>query len=609
MCGICGIINFSQASVNESDLLKMMQIMKQRGPDDQGTFLDGSTGLGFVRLSIIDLSQAGHQPMLSSDQRYVVVFNGEIYNYIELRSELESKGHVFTTRTDTEVLLESYREWGEDCLHHFNGMWAFAIYDKTNKTLFAARDRFGVKPFYYWSDDVSFWFASDLNSLVLSKGKTAGINKQAILDYLVFNRTDQTSDTFYQQIKKLPHGNKLKIDESGIHIAKWYDLRGRLTSPFTSADEFLETMVSSTQLRLRSDVPVGICLSGGLDSSSLASILIQKFNKNDLHTFSAVYTPGEQGDESKFINLYKPLLTNMHFITPTAQSLYDDAYDFISSMGEPVPSTSPYAQYKVMELAKQNVVVTLDGQGADEQLAGYHYFFGFYFKELLQRGKLLSLSKEMLAYQMRHQSLTALKSLLFFLLPAGLRAKVRAGEHNYLQCDFASEYLQSNQVSDNLYSSKTLQDALINHFEFKLEHLLKWEDRNSMHFSLEARVPFLDYRLVEHTLATRSDLIIRGGMTKHLLRQAMQGILPEEIRLRQDKVGFDTPQDEWFRLPMWQTRIREILAQPVLHEYIDPIKAGALYDRHLARQAHIARDIWKWINLYYWLQLTETGAA
>jgi len=603
MCGICGVYNLDPSNVvSNITVQSMMDVMKHRGPDDEGIFIDNNVGLGFVRLSIIDLSPAGHQPMLSEDGRFVLVFNGEIYNYLELRDELVSKGHIFKTKTDTEVLLASYLEWGEDCLGHFNGMWAFVIYDKSSKRLFGARDRFGVKPFYYYFDNLSFIFASDINSIVKLMKDKFSVNKQSILDYLVFNRTDQTQHTFYANIKKIAHGQSFNLNGDGLKTKQWYNLRDQLTNPYRSSEEFLETFISSIKLRLRSDVPVGVCLSGGLDSSSIVSTLIRKFNKHDLHTFSAVYDPGEQGDETKFINLYRHQLSNMHYTTPTAQSLFDDLEEFFLAIGEPIPSTGPYAQYKVMQLAKEHVVVTLDGQGADEQLAGYHYFFGFYFKELLRKGNVSRLSKEIICYLNQHKSLLGLKSMLYFLVPADSRTKLRASEHGYLNRDFASRYLLSNQISDGLYASGSLQDALINHFEFKLEHLLKWEDRNSMHFSLEARVPFLDYRLVERTLATQSDLIVKNGITKHILREAMKGVLPEEIRKRRDKVGFDTPQDEWFRMPLWQKRIAEILSFQLLKDFIDLPKAHSLYMRHVNRKVNAAKEIWKWINLYYWLK-------
>ena len=393
MCGICGIIRFDNSPVEEAPIRKMMSIMKHRGPDDEGVFIENNLGLGFVRLSIIDLTRAGHQPMLSKDGRYVLIFNGEIFNYVELREELQKKGVVFQTQTDSEVLLSAYVFWGEECMFRFNGMWAFVIYDRFEKKIFGARDRFGVKPFYILQTTDFFAFASEippLLSLLYHKPKP---DYQSIFDYLIFNRTDQTERTFFEEIKKLQHGYSISLSiQSSISnhqssVKKWYNLREQIASTrgFSDPQEYRELFSSAVKLRLRSDVPVGVCLSGGLDSSSIVSILLKDYNKTDLNTFSAVYGKGQVGDETEFINEYKSDLKNMYFVTPSAETLQSDLTCFIRAHAEPIPSTSPYAQFKVMELAKGKVVVTLDGQGADEELAGYHYFFGYYFKDLLKQ--------------------------------------------------------------------------------------------------------------------------------------------------------------------------------------------------------------------------------
>lgn len=601
MCGICGIFEYQKHDSNLLTVQNMMRIMKHRGPDDEGTFYDDHFTLGFVRLSIIDLSISGHQPMVSRDQRYVMAFNGEIYNYIELRSELTSKGYNFFTNTDSEVLLTSYIEWGESCLERFNGMWAFVIYDTIEKSVFGARDRFGIKPFYYLQTKDRFVFASDVNSIQMTHRDQVSTDNQSVFDYLVFNRTDLTTDTFYNEIKKLPHGTKFSIDQSGFKIKQWYNLRDRISEGVSSVGEYRELLIDSIRLRMRSDVPIGVCLSGGLDSSSIVSILLNNLGHKGLSTFSAVYNKGEIGDESKFINLYKYSPLCMHKVTPTAQSLFDDTEKFIATIAEPISSTSPYAQYKVMELAKNNVVVTLDGQGADEALAGYHYFYGYLFKEYFTQMKFKSFLSESYQYLSKHHSLLGLQTMFYFFLPPIVQARLRSDISQYINPEFSKAYISTNRVTSTLYNASTLNDSLINHFEYKLEHLLKWEDRNSMNFSLEARVPFLDYRLVEYTLSLKTDSIIKNGYTKHILRQAMKGILPEEIRTRKDKVGFDTPQDEWFRQSIWQERVNEILLQPVLKDYIDLPKARSLYKRHLLRKVNCAKEIWKWVNLYYWV--------
>lgn len=604
MCGICGIINFNNHPVESNSIQLMMKKMEHRGPDDEGIFLDDNIGLGFKRLSIIDLSIAGHQPMRSPDGRFIIVFNGEIYNYIEIRKELENIGHIFKTKSDTEVLLYSYMEWGDKCLDRFNGMFAFVVYDLKTEQFFGARDRFGIKPFYYYCDDYVFIFSSEIPPILTALKEKPKSNNQVIFDYLAFNRTDQTESTFFNSIKKLQHGHFFRIQKSEFKTFKWYNLREKRGESFSGPDQYREFFIDSLKIRLRSDVPVGVCLSGGLDSSSIVSTLLNNFNKNDLNTFSAIYGKGEAGDESGFISEYLIRLERMFFTTPSADTLFEDKDEFVRTHAEPIPSTSPYAQYKVMELAKDHVVVTLDGQGADEQLAGYHYFFGFYFKELLKKMRLVKLLSEAFFYMKNHHSIYGIKTMIYFLMPEIFKSGLRTSEHNYINKDFSSQYSSSNSITKNLYESRSLNDALFNHFEFKLEHLLKWEDRNSMHFSLESRVPFLDHRLVEKTLSLPSNKIIRKGMTKHILRESMRGILPESIRMRKDKVGFDTPQDKWFRTDKFRKYIFQLLSSESFKNrgIINVNKALKMYSDHLNKRSNVSKEIWKWINIELWFR-------
>jgi asparagine synthase (glutamine-hydrolysing) len=604
MCGISGIVNLSNNTVAKPDIINMMSAMKHRGPDDEGLFTKDSVGLGFVRLSIIDLTKAGHQPMKSDDDRYVMVFNGEIFNYIEIRDELKANGIVFNTNTDSEVLLKSYIFWGEACLHKLNGMWAFAIYDKLEKVLFASRDRFGVKPFYYYKDNERLVFASEIPSILTVLKQKPTANQGAIFDFIVFNRTDQNEETFFNGIFRLKHGCTLEIKDKQVKINQWYNLKENLKKPFKDADEYGKMFSESIRLRLRSDVPVGICFSGGLDSSSILSVIYKNLGKTDINTFSAVYAKNEYGDESEYINLYRDEVKNMHFISPSASTLFKDLTDFTKSHAEPIPSTSPYAQFKVMELAKATVKVTLDGQGADEQLGGYHYFFGIYFKELLLKGRWGKLVSEIIFYKKKHKSNYAIKTFIFFLLPSIYKTSLRAQKNGYINRNFFKKHKRNSKTSDTIYNSTSLNQALLDHFEYKLEHLLKWEDRNSMHFSIEARVPFLDYRLVERTLSLPADKIIHEGTTKFILREAMNGLIPEKIYRRQDKLGFGTPEAEWFRNEIFKPYVLELLNSKSFtdRKIIDPKKALTLYHQHLERKINISQEIWKWINLELWFR-------
>lgn len=604
MCGICGIVNFNGCPVQESEIRDMMKTVKHRGPDDEGIFTDKNIGLGCVRLSIIDLSPAGHQPMVSDNDRYVIIFNGEIYNYIELRQELElTRRYHFRTKTDTEVLLNAYREWGKECLHRFNGMFAFVIYDKKTRKLFAARDRFGIKPFYYHLDQNRIIFASEQRAiLTFLRNRTP--NRKAIFEYLVYNRTDQGDYTFFRDIGKLPHGSRATMKNGELKVEKWYELKDQLKEPFSEAQEFYHTFKESIKFRLRSDVPVGVCLSGGLDSSSIVSVLIKEFNKRDINAFSAVYEKGEEADESVFINEFKNELKNMFFTTPSAESLMADLKSFINCHSEPVAALGPYAQFKVMQLAKNHVTVTLDGQGADEQLGGYHYFFASYFKFLLNKFRLLRLIKEMAAYGQKHRSLVAIKYLGLYMAPSFLKDRLSKISHDYINEDFYREGTISSHLKTELYNPGNLNESLIQHFEFKLEHLLKWEDHNSMWHSLESRVPFLDHHLVERTLSLSPGKIIKNGSTKYMLRQAMKGILPEKISTRQDKIGFATPWDKWFKTVEFKNLIFDILHSAAFREreLLSREKCLKGFEKFIAGKISIPKEVWKWVNLELWFR-------
>jgi asparagine synthase (glutamine-hydrolysing) len=600
MCGIAGIIRQNNKPVENFEIAGMMQNMKHRGPDDEGLYLDRDIGLGHVRLSIIDLSQAGRQPMFSRDGRYCIVYNGEVYNYIELRDQLKSE-YQFVTKTDTEVVLYSYLKWGKECLHRFNGMFAFAVYDTKRRSIFIARDRFGIKPLYYTHDKSQLIFASEQRA-ILPFLKYRIPQDTAILEFLLYNRTDQNQYTFFKDIHKIPHGSYAVIKDGKFRISKWYDLENELKDPFYSSDDYYEYLKQAVRFRLRSDVPVGVCLSGGLDSSSIVSVLIEEFGLNDLNTFSAVYGSGEKADESEFIDEYREKIKNMHFTYPTAETLENDLSEFINCHSEPVATLGPYAQFKVMQLAAKYVKVTLDGQGADEQLAGYHYFFGALFKELLLRGNILNFVQEAGAYLSKYKSLYALKYTGLYLSPSKMKPLLSKTSHDFINEDFFKQENVNSSIHLALYNPRSLQDSLIQHFEHKLEHLLKWEDHNSMWHSIESRVPFLDFNLVEKTLSLPSSEIIAGGTTKVILRKAMRGILPDKIRKRKDKLGFATPWEKWLSSEKFKDYVVDILSSKkfLTRGYLNSEKCLNGYQNHLNGKNSIPKEIWKWIGLELW---------
>jgi asparagine synthase (glutamine-hydrolysing) len=603
MCGICGIVSFKNKPVHIGEIQSMMNSMKFRGPDDEGTMVKNNVGLGFVRLSILDLSSDGHQPMYSKDNNLCIVFNGEIYNYLEIKSLLSSK-YQFTSNTDTEVLLAAYQHWGEKCLDHLNGMFAFAIYNFNEESLFIARDRFGIKPFYYYLSDDIFVFASDIPPIlkILENEKYADL--QSIYDFLLFNRTNHTEHTFFKRIKKLKHSHKIIVNNNKINISRWYNLEENVANPFNDSGEFRELLLNSIELRLRSNVAVGTCLSGGLDSSAITSLVTKDLNKPNMHTFSSVFGEGEKGDESKFINLYDGQIKNMHFIRPSAETLKHDLDNFIEAIVEPVPGTSAYSEFKVMQLAKDYCTVILSGQGADEELGGYIYMIGYHFKELLLSFRIMSLLKEIKGYHKNHKTLEGIYSFIFSLLPSNLRSNKFLLKKQFVSNDFFKDFKVSNEITSKLYGANSLKKLLLNHFEYKLEHHLSWADRSGMWFSMETRFPFLDHRLVERILAQESNNIINNGVTKSILRKAMVGSVPNAIINRMDKVGYETPEDTWLRSNIFKELILDIFSSVSfinrgLYHNKEIIRT---YNKHLKGEINAGKEIWKFIHMELWFR-------
>lgn len=601
MCGIVGVIQRSE-SVEKKDLEKMMNLLRHRGPDDDGLFIDKNVGLGHVRLSIQDLSTAGRQPFACNANRFHIVFNGEIYNFLELREELKSD-YIFKTKTDTEVILAAYLKWGEECLEKFNGDWAFAIYDSVEKKIFASRDRYGIKPFYYYHDKSRFIFSSEIKAILPFIDVVQ--NDSLIYDYLVFKRTDHSKETFFSKVYRLGHGESLTYQNDKLEINRWYNIRDRIKKvEKPSMARFRELLNNSISMRLRSDVPVGVSLSGGIDSSAITSVVTSDLDRTDINTFSAVYGKNYSADESEFIDCYRDELQNMHYTVPDSLSFLRDMEDFVYAQGEPVSTIGPYAQFKVMELAKGKVKVTLDGQGADEQLAGYHYFISTYFIELFKKRKLYSLVREIFTYLIKQRSLFAFKYLIYYTLSNKLKNYANRKTASFVKRDFMSQWEGNSEVRKKLLNPIDLNELLIDHFEYKLEHLLKWDDLNAMNFSIESRVPFLDHNLVEYSLGLDSVWKIRNSETKFILRESVRDILPKKIYSRRDKKGFSNPADYWFRDPKIIEKVHNIIRSKSFENrgYFDVERCLNLFQQHIKGEINISREIWQWINLELWFK-------
>ena len=562
MCGIAGI--FDLKGITSQDIGKVKrfnEIQKHRGPDDEGLFSDTTCVLGHRRLAIIDLSSGGHQPFTSDDGRYQLVYNGEIYNYIELREELKKFGWSFRTRTDTEVLLKAYLQFGEGCLHKFNGMFAFVVYDAQEKSLFFARDRMGIKPLYYCCQESAVIFASEIKALLSDATLDRTVNRQALFDYLVFNRTDIFDETFFQHIQRLPQGHCATFSGNGLKIKCWWDPESFLQEPCLDTEERIyqtieQHLVSSVQLRMRSDVPVGSCLSGGMDSSVLTGILFQKgWVDKKYPTFTASF-PGHPIDETRYIEKLQSRYPFKNSRTyPSPKAAFENIRDFVYTNDEPTTTPSFYSQYEVMRLARERgVTVLLDGQGGDENFAGYQYFHGFYMNGLLREKRIRQFFSEFLKVLIRRQHASAFQTLLFQLLPDTYRQGLLLRTSPFIQRDFFHQHIKTSRIYRRFFDAKDLNTSLVRHFQYKLEHLLRMEDRNSMAFSLEARVPYLDHRLVEYVLGVDADLKIKAGETKYLQKRAVGRYTIPEILERKDKIGFGTPGEEWMRTPSWAER-------------------------------------------------------
>lgn len=549
----------------------MTSVIAHRGPDDHGHFIDGPVGLGFRRLSILDLSENGHQPMQSDDGSLWIIFNGEIYNYIELRDELKSFGFRFRTGTDTEVILAAYRQWGKDCLSRFNGMWAIALWDTARRELFCARDRFGVKPFYYYRDDRRLIFASEIKA-ILTQGVPREPHVPSIFTFLVESQRDWDEHTFFKGIYHLLPGHYMVVSETGTTIRRYYELSTRILEKRTDdVEEFRRLFTDSVRLRLRSDVPVGTCLSGGLDSSAIACTINQLMKADRVSTtpigerqktFSAC-TDYEPVDERPYMQtVIDATGAEQNFVFPSADDLTAHLDHVIWTHEEPFPSTSMYAQYCVMRIAKnRGIKVLLDGQGSDEILGGYNAAYFPYFASLLRSGRWGRFIRTVAHHRLNGKRMTPGAWMTVFLscfpsAGSAIRNRLILRLDNGLSDDFVNSVRGSDRHLLGVESSLTRH--LVKDMNRILRSLLMYEDKNSMAFSIEARVPFLDYRLVEFLFRLPDERKIDRGLRKVILREAMRGTVPDKILDRRDKIGFATEQDRWFQRGSLREAMRDV---------------------------------------------------
>lgn len=578
MCGIAGIINIDPKEISVQRLQLMTDRIAHRGPDGEGYWIsdDQSTGFGHRRLSIIDLSKAAAQPMHYM-KRYTLVFNGEIYNYLELKNKLVQQGYHFTTHSDTEVLLALYDAEKENCLQFLDGMFAFAIHDDKEKKIFCARDRFGEKPFYYsYKKGNNFVFASEIKALKAYAGGYS-VNNHMLYNYLAFGTMDNKKDlseTFYEGIFNLPHSHYLTLSTQQIitEVKEYWQIDpGGIDRSITikhAEEKFNEILYTSVNRRLRSDVNVGSSLSGGLDSSLIVCIIDDLLNRNKAEhsfessdnrqkTFSARF-PGFKRDEGKYMQMViDKTRVEPHFTFPTGDTLINEIDRVAWHQDEPFGGASILVQYDVMKLAMENnVTVLLDGQGADETMAGYHGYFSIFFRELAAAGN-GAFKKEYKAYHSLHQHNPVNKKqkrdIEYYvrkLVPNQVYpvkkslAWISQKTNPTFNKDFFSTYAHRlfrtpdtfNDLNNSLYHSTMGGD---------LQVLLRYSDRNSMAFSREVRLPFLSHELVTFLFSLPPNFKIRNGWTKWIMRKSFEHLLPEKICWRVDKIGYEPPQKKW----------------------------------------------------------------
>ena len=568
MCGIAGIVyKHGSREATAAAVRRMITVQRHRGPDSEGFYTTEGASLGHCRLAIIDLSDAGHQPMSDPAERYWITFNGEIYNYLELAEELRPLGYHFRGHSDTEVLLTAYREWGGACLERLRGMFAFAIWDVQEHRLFAARDRFGIKPLHYWVDgEDTLAFASELKAL-LEFLPERRVNMRLAQAFLAWNLLDhEAADTMLEDIWRLPPAHALTWSPGeGTKLWCYWRLESHEALETAPAQrtalvsEFRKRFEESVALHLRSDVPVGTCLSGGLDSSSIVCVVSAELRRRGAwqedwqHTFSACFEEPHLDERPYIAAVAAATECRTHFVFPRAESLRADLETWLWHQEEPVGGFGVYSQYCVARLAHaQGIKVLLDGQGADEQLAGYRKFILVYLRQLLKA---------------RRYARALWESIAFFSSPEILRTSSLVDGRRYLfrsvsevEQLWAGTY--TSQRPHTLGLGNSLQHRLAADLtQFSLPLLLRYEDRNTMAFSIESRVPFVDHLFVEWLATLPSDMLLFRGWTKWILREALTRVLPERVRTRKSKLGFATPESAWLAGPLagW---LEDTLATP-----------------------------------------------
>jgi asparagine synthase (glutamine-hydrolysing) len=555
MCGIGGIVG---GAPDPAVLDRMARAMAHRGPDGEATWSDERIGLAFRRLAIIDLDDRSMQPMHLGDLH--LAFNGEIYNYRELRDELERRGHAFRTEGDAEVLLHAWREWGEDALDRLNGMFAFAVWDSGAGTLTLAVDPFGEKPLYVARDGDRLAFASDVRALLCARPDLGAPDEDAIGTFLALGALPVPPRTCFAGIERVPAAHVLRWRGGSVELARYWRPRAVEVpvDPREAASALRELLLDAVRLRLRSDVPVGTSLSGGVDSSAIVGLSAQLAGDHRRHAFTARF-PGFLRDEWRYaeVSAQAAGVVVHHAVEPTADELFDDLETLVRDQEEPFPTTSIYAQWRVMRAAHEaGVTVLLDGQGADELFGGYP---GMESVATASAGLRAAIRG---AAERPGEAVPIAYALLAGRVPGALARRHRLhGASPYAAPAVARDAANRKpDVGLDDGERHPLRRALLaQSFATSLPHLLRFADRDSMAHSREVRLPFLDRRIAEFALSVPASLLVRDGVRKQILRDAVRGIVPDAILDRRDKIGFETPEAHWFNAPAGRERLAAIV--------------------------------------------------
>ncbi len=591
----------------------MRDSMLHRGPDGCGLelFEEGRVGLAHRRLAIIDLSSAGHEPMSFRNGRYWLTFNGEIYNAADLRETLKAQGCSFRSHCDAEVILAAYATWGKACVQRFQGMWAFAIWDQQEKMLFCSRDRFGIKPFYYYDDGDLFIFASEIRAILASGVISPHLHPPAIVAYLNEGLLDGLDETFFAGIQRLQPGTCLIRSEQEIKTWRYWDV---VAAPFSSEipwaadiDQIRWTFDEAVRSHLVSDAPIGISLSGGLDSSAIFA-MASKYSREPIRTFTSYYDESGPYDERQYSDqMIARFPAEAYQVRPNRDDLYAILPRLLWHLEEPPLAHGVYPRWHVAQLASGHVKVLLVGQGGDELLAGYSYYFKSLLLDYFSRGKVLAMCREILATWQHHGNpfpADVLKASFRKRLPHWMKRTFSQGPTSALGpllqgVTPSSPRMQPLGVGHSRLNSHLWYDTV----NGILPTLLRYEDKIDMAFSIEGRVPFLDHRFAERAFSLGVKAKIRDGWSKVILRDAMDSLLPHAIQWRRDKVGFPTPYDRWFEGPLFKEAESRIMESGICREgYLDRSQVERLLREHQQGKRKLSTWIWKWLCLAQWYE-------